>query len=714
MINFVIKPRFLFSFLIVLLLFSFFSFNKAQAADGDFVWAQYVNSDSAINLYSSKVDDSKNSYLAGTFSGAVIFDTGVGAVELTSTGLGDIFILKLDADGDFVWVKTIAGNGSIPYSMSLDSSGNPYLTGGFTDTVDFDPGVGVANLTSEGNTDIFILKLNADGDFVWAHSFGSPDEADYGQSLVVDSNDNIHIVGEFYDTVDFDPGVGVTNLDSIAKSSLFILKLDADGAFIWGRSLPSLTAFSINVDSLESSYITGTFASTRDFDPGVGVSNLTSNGGDDIFILKLDADGDFAWARRVGGTDTDQSNSITVDENQNTYVTGSFTSTADFDPGVGVSNLTSNGGDDIFILKLDADGDFAWVKHIGADYDEAGHYLVAGSDGLYITGYFETYDAVIVDFDPGVGVSSLASNTDADVFILKLDVDGDFVWVKGLGGDYSDLGKSISLDSEGNVYVAGEFYGLVDFDAEGDGYISGEDTNNGSVFLLKLEKALSAPVIYEVTPIGVVVNNNAPSYTFNSNSIGDITYGGACSSTTTLATVGNNTINFNNLTPGYYSNCTITLTDSEDNISNILSVTPFSLVVHSGGGASVQNANTPNPVQVPAPVAQPTEIEVPQIPITPTLPIFNQQQCQSNLILTQNLKAGARDGIYHSYTNAIVKEVKILQTHMNRLGFNSGKVDGVLGPITDGAIKRMQAYLGTKQDGLVGPITRGLINTSCN
>lgn len=91
----------------------------------------------------------------------------------------------------------------------------------------------------------------------------------------------------------------------------------------------------------------------------------------------------------------------------------------------------------------------------------------------------------------------------------------------------------------------------------------------------------------------------------------------------------------------------------------------------------------------------------------------NEGQCSADMILTQNLKSGARNGKYHSYTKAVVTEVKILQTHMNRLGFNSGVVDGILGPITDGAIKRMQIYLGTYADGYVGPITRSLINKSC-
>lgn len=87
--------------------------------------------------------------------------------------------------------------------------------------------------------------------------------------------------------------------------------------------------------------------------------------------------------------------------------------------------------------------------------------------------------------------------------------------------------------------------------------------------------------------------------------------------------------------------------------------------------------------------------------------------CAADQILTQNLKAGAQNGKYHPYTKGIVKEVKILQTHMNRLGFNAGAVDGILGKLTDGAIKRMQVYLGTKADGLIGPKTRALINNSC-
>ncbi len=94
-------------------------------------------------------------------------------------------------------------------------------------------------------------------------------------------------------------------------------------------------------------------------------------------------------------------------------------------------------------------------------------------------------------------------------------------------------------------------------------------------------------------------------------------------------------------------------------------------------------------------------------------PFDEEELCPASQLLTQNLKAPSRNGEFDLYTGDIVREARILQGHMNRLGFNSGPVDGIIGPLTDGAIKRMQVFLGTTPDGLVGPLTRALINNSC-
>ncbi len=103
----------------------------------------------------------------------------------------------------------------------------------------------------------------------------------------------------------------------------------------------------------------------------------------------------------------------------------------------------------------------------------------------------------------------------------------------------------------------------------------------------------------------------------------------------------------------------------------------------------------------------------PTTPTSPTPSLGTPGACAANQIITQNLRAPSRNGKYNSYTKGIVKEAKILQAHLNRLGFNSGKEDGIIGPISTGAIKRLQTFLGTKADGLIGPKTRALLNNSC-
>jgi len=96
-----------------------------------------------------------------------------------------------------------------------------------------------------------------------------------------------------------------------------------------------------------------------------------------------------------------------------------------------------------------------------------------------------------------------------------------------------------------------------------------------------------------------------------------------------------------------------------------------------------------------------------------TTPTQQTTTCSLEQTLTQNLKAPSRNGQFNSYTGTTVTQATILQAHLNRLGFNSGPEDGILGPLSDGAIKRMQTFLKTTPDGFVGPITRGLLNKSC-
>ena len=189
------------------------------------------------------VDSSGNVYSTGWFNGTADFDPGAGTFNLINSGQfgADIFISKLDSDGNFVWAKGMGGTTSdVGYGISIDASGNVYTTGSFGGTADFDPGAGTFNLTSSGGSDIFINKLNNNGDFVWAKAMGDASD-DFGNAISVDSSGNIYTTGSFQGTVDFDPGdVGTSNLTSAGFEDIFISKLAGTDSFSWVMFLPAI------------------------------------------------------------------------------------------------------------------------------------------------------------------------------------------------------------------------------------------------------------------------------------------------------------------------------------------------------------------------------------------------------------------------------------------------------------------------------------------
>jgi hypothetical protein len=336
---------------------------------------------------------------------------------------------------------------------------------------------------------------------------------DSGYSIAVDSSGNVYTTGFFEGTVDFDPGAGTTTLTSAGSADVFVSKLDSSGALVWAKSFGGASndvGRSIAVDSSGNVYTTGFFEGTVDFDPGAGTSNLTSAGGADVFVSKLNSSGVLVWAKSFGGASLDVGISIAVDSSGNVYTTGYFQGTADFDPGAGTSNLTSAGDFDIFVSKLDSSGNFVWAKSFGAAAVDTGNSIAVDSSGnVYTTGIF----AGTVDFDPGAGTTTLTSAGSVDIFVSKLDSSGALVWAKGFGGASLDVGNSIAVDSSGNVYTSGYFNGTADFDP-GAGTSTLTSAGGADIFVLKLTssgEALVAPVyvppmLPSVAP-SIAVNN---------------------------------------------------------------------------------------------------------------------------------------------------------------------------------------------------------------
>lgn len=453
----------------------------------NFEWAKSFGANLPDRGLTNAVDNFGNLYIMGRFQGTVDFDPGAGTFSLTSAGNFDVFVKKLNANGNFLWAKSFGGSiWDESYCMALDASGNVYITGFFGGTVDFDPGPGTANLTSTGDWDVFIQKLNASGNFLWAKSFGGSAD-DRGKSIAVDASGNVVTTGWFQGTVDFDPGAGAANLSSAGFSDIFVQKLDASGNFQWARSFGSGfydNGEFIAIDASGNIYATGNFQATVDFDPGAGTANLSSAGSFDVFVQKLNASGNYIWAKRFGGNNYDYVNSIEVDAPGNVFTTGFFQGTVDFNPGSGIANLTSVGVEDIFVQKLDASGNFQWARSFGSGQDDMGNSIAVDASGnVYTTGYFRG----TVDFNPGTGTANLSSAGGGDVFVQKLDPSGNFQWARSFGGFSPDKGQSITTDAFGNVYTTGFFDGTVDFDP-GAGTANLSSAGSGDVFVHKMSQ----------------------------------------------------------------------------------------------------------------------------------------------------------------------------------------------------------------------------------
>jgi len=327
-------------------------------SSGGFIWAKTWGGDNQDVGTGVAVDGSGNVYTTGEFCDTVDFDPGSGFDNHVSNGSEDVFLSKFDASGNFLWAKTWGGSNNDGSSgVALDSSGNVYVTGGFRDTVDFNPAaVGEDNHTSNGNHDVFLSRFDSSGNFIWAKTWGGSNY-DVGMEVALDGSGNVYTTGEFEGTVDFDPAAaGEDNHTSNGLYDVFLSKFDSSGNFLWAKTWGGSNydvGSGVALDGPGNVYVTGSFRDTVDFDPGPGIDYHISNDLNDIFLSEFDSSGNFIWAKTWGGSNYDGGSGVALDSSGNVYVTGSFQDTVDFDPGPGVDNHISNGDGDVFLSKFE-------------------------------------------------------------------------------------------------------------------------------------------------------------------------------------------------------------------------------------------------------------------------------------------------------------------------------------------------------------------------
>ncbi len=429
--------------------------NACAAAVG---WSQSYGDGLPANGSDVVIDAAGRVVTAGTFFDSITF----GATTLQSVSGGDIFVAQVGSDGTPLWVQ---GFGAVnqQYSVALGGapSGEVALTGSFTGSL----GLGGPMLNAVGGaSDLFAVKLGADGSYAWSQSFHATSGTPSAGSAAVDSLGNVAITGEFDGSI----GFGATTLTSMGNGDLFVSVFSATGALEWaqrfGDAAGEQTGLGVAFDQAGDVYVTGLFSGTITF----GTNPTLSSPGKDFFLAKLDPTGQPLWSQAFIGVSSAGYSApwVAVDGLGDVLLSGSFGGSLSF----GSNMLTSAGGTDIFVIKMDPTGKVLVAKSFGDASDQSG--LAAGdaTGGIVIAGQ----NTGTVDFGGG----PITNTGTSDVVVARLDALGNHVFSQGYGGSGINSGNGVVAAGAGALVVGGYAKDAIDF---GQGPLT---TTGGSRVLL--------------------------------------------------------------------------------------------------------------------------------------------------------------------------------------------------------------------------------------
>lgn len=366
------------------------------APDGTWLWAKQTNGTGSCSPSSIGVDGFDQVYLCGGFSGAVDF----GIYQLDSfAGSSDIFVAKIGPSGEWAWAQHGGGNGmESARSLDVDPDGNVYLGGSFTNTAYF----GAVTLSSPVYGDIVIAGLDSNGNWVWAKQAGG--ENNWDECLgVTQSGPDLYATGYFYGTAAF----GDTTLTCIGNKDIFVTRLEASSGTwmdLWQAGSSSADiGTSLCLDGSGNVYLAGYAGGSVTF------GNLPGSvfGG---YLAKLDAFGDWAWARQIpnyAGADY----RIALNPANEVLVGGSFSGV----PYFGDTYLIPHAGQDIFVACMNPAGSWLWAKAAGSNSDDGASGVAPAPDGsVYLTGTFRA----TCEFD----ALSLVSAGTSDAFVARFSL----------------------------------------------------------------------------------------------------------------------------------------------------------------------------------------------------------------------------------------------------------------------------------------------------
>lgn len=433
---------------------------SARPADAlNHEWSRAHTGSSAQNILAVATDASGDIYAAGYFYNATDFGGGL----RTSNGGSDIVLVKFNSAGVYQWDHVFGDTSDSQFATAVvvSTSGDVYLGGTFTGSVNFGGGA----LASSGGRDLFLAKFNSGGVYQWGKRFGDAAEQESAGMVGDLVADNVYWTGSFVGTVNF----GGANLTSAGSYDAFLAKIDATGAHVWSKRFGDASdqrGVAVGTDHWGNVFLGSSFAGTVNF----GGGPLTSAGFLDVGIAQFGATGIYQWAGRYGDAASQDVSALAIAPfDGHVYITGSLSGSADFGGGA----ITSAGGSDAYVAKLDCFGNHLWSARWGDASDQRGTAMAVDASGF-------AYLAGVLTGTANFGGGLLVSAGFEDVFLVEFTPNGAHVASRRFG----DPGKfqepnCLSADLY-TVAMGGIFEGTIDF---GGGAFS---SNNTDAFLAKI------------------------------------------------------------------------------------------------------------------------------------------------------------------------------------------------------------------------------------
>jgi hypothetical protein len=346
--------------------------------------------------------------------------------------------------GGLQWVKSMPclnGNGVVT-GTAVDHAGNVVVAGYFNGTINFGTGP-ISSTFANDVTDAFLAKYTPQGTLIWLKHFGGVGN-DAAKALAIDSQNNIFVVGNFQNTVDFGGGA----ITAVSSIEMFVVKYASSGSYVWANHYSGLTSdvgASVAVDGSDNVVVLADCGYNANFG-GVPMSPAGGAADIDAALGKLSGStGAVIWAKRFGGVNWENARAVAVDSAGDIAVTGYVLGSTD----LGGGTISAGGSYDIFLAKYaGADGSYRWGKVFGGPGGDYGYGVTVdpASGNVIMTGLF----AGTVDFGGG----SIGTSGGGGVFVAGFTGSGTYLWAKTTGGA-GDSGSSVKADANGNLVVAG-------------------------------------------------------------------------------------------------------------------------------------------------------------------------------------------------------------------------------------------------------------------